>query len=73
MRCRIRFRPPREIAAGPDGNLWFTEALARRIEPEYETAGVVTEFPVSGALADITAGPDGNMWFAEDGDPQNRA
>ena len=69
---------PRYIAAGPDGNLWFTEqgcpafectsavpAAVGRITP----AGAVTEFS-SGMTADsapqgITAGPDGNLWFTE--------
>jgi len=50
------------IAAGPDGNLWFTERAGRigRITP----AGVATEltgFP-AGLLA-IAAGPDGAIWF----------
>jgi hypothetical protein len=58
------------IAAGPDGNLWFTEYGANgnrigRITP----AGMVTEFDsgiTAGAqLAYITAGPDGNLWFTE--------
>ena len=55
------------IAAGPDGNLWFTEANNRigRVTP----AGVVTEFSagiVAGAApVGITAGPDGNLWFTE--------
>ena len=56
---------PVGIAAGPDGNLWFTEIVGRigRITP----SGVVTEFS-SGITAGsqprgITAGPDGNLWF----------
>jgi virginiamycin B lyase len=52
------------IAAGPDGNLWFTEHPGRigRITP----AGVATEFTgfPTGLLA-IAAGPDGRMWFTE--------
>ena len=59
---------PAEIAAGPDGNLWFTETdgdAIGRITP----SGVVTEFlegisENSGPLG-ITAGPDGNLWFTE--------
>ena len=36
---------PSGITAGPDGNLWFTEAAATigRITP----AGTVTEFPLA--------------------------
>jgi streptogramin lyase len=53
------------IAAGPDGNLWFTEFCDTRIG-RITTAGVVTEFSIptsgSGPLG-IAAGPDGNLWF----------
>ena len=65
----------RAIAAGPDGNLWFTEfsydtggnvasAGIGRITPD----GVITEFPIPAASVNghgITAGPDGNIWFTE--------
>ena len=59
-------RRPVDIAAGPDGNLWFTESPAKigRIT----TAGVVTEFPIPTAQSlpvGIAAGPDGNLWFTE--------
>ena len=61
------------IAAGPEGNLWFTQNLPvrgglaiGRITP----AGKVTRFK-QGLSArtqplEITAGPDGNMWFTYD-------
>src|SRR5437667_5107057 len=52
------------IAAGPDGNLWFTEInKVGRITPR----GAITEFPVSLGhfLSSITAGPDGNLWFTD--------
>jgi streptogramin lyase len=63
---------PTGIAAGPDGDLWFTSAdfevglaaFIGRITP----AGTISEFPLSNsesAPCDITAGPDGNLWFAE--------
>jgi streptogramin lyase len=57
------------IAAGPDGNLWFTGSDTRlgRITP----AGVVTEFYVGiaagGQTNAIVAGPDGNVWFTANG------
>ena len=63
---------PHGIAAGPDGNLWFTEIDGDRIG-RITPAGVVTEFS-AGITADarpkgIAAGPDGNLWFTEyDGD-----
>jgi streptogramin lyase len=58
-----------DIAAGKDGNLWFTEALSNaftRITP----SAVLTDFPgalVAGAPRGIAVGPDGNMWVAESG------
>jgi streptogramin lyase len=58
------------IAAGPDGNMWFTEAggsgAIARITPQ----GQVTEFSqgiTHGAPQGITVGPDGNMWVTESG------
>ncbi len=57
---------PRGIAAGPDGNLWFTEyagSAIGRITPD----GTITEYPLPtfGGPEGIAAGPDGNMWFTE--------
>lgn len=58
---------PNKIAAGPDGNMWFTESLGiGRVTP----AGVITEFSAaisadSGLFEGIAAGPDGNLWFTE--------
>ena len=56
---------PNGIAAGPDGNIWFTEDTGKRIG-RVTPSGAITEFPVldSGFLGMITAGPDGNLWFA---------
>src|SRR5208283_4535065 len=55
-------------AAGPDGNLWFTESYPANAVGKMSPEGVVTSYPVPTANADptgITAGPDGNMWFLE--------
>jgi streptogramin lyase len=66
------------ITAGPDGNLWFTEAdeslthffdgKIGRITPD----GTLSEFDIPrphamypGTPAGITLGPDGNIWFTE--------
>ncbi|MGH2714791.1 MAG: virginiamycin B lyase family protein, partial [Thermoleophilaceae bacterium] len=55
------------IAAGPDGNVWFTEDnrdAVGRITPD----GVVTEFSAGltkGRPKGIALGPDGNLWVAE--------
>jgi streptogramin lyase len=61
---------PKGIAAGPDGNLWFTEPgrdRIGRITPE----GEVTEFSAGitpgSSPRGIAAGPDGNLWFTQPG------
>jgi streptogramin lyase len=58
---------PTGIAAGPDGNLWFTEPtgnLIGRISPDGKN---VTLYPIPSYAGPegITAGPDGNLWFTE--------
>jgi uncharacterized repeat protein (TIGR01451 family) len=56
---------PRGIAAGPDGNLWFTEFGGGGID-RITTSGSVTAFPTPPGLPQmITSGPDGNLWFAD--------
>jgi virginiamycin B lyase len=58
---------PQWIAAGPDGNMWFTESptnLVARITP----AGVVTEYTIPTASSNpqqIIAASDGRLWFTE--------
>jgi streptogramin lyase len=55
---------PGSIAAGPHGDLWFTQGnKIGRIT----TTGEITEFPVPGNPSGITAGPDDNIWFTESG------
>jgi streptogramin lyase len=58
---------PSGIVAGPDGNIWFTEANADKIG-QITPSGVVTEYsiptPGSSPLS-IVVGPDGNLWFTE--------
>ena len=64
---------PGWIAAGPDGNLWFTDFFNWRTNAigRITPSGQITEF--AGGLnpsADpvgIVAGPDGDTWFADDG------
>ena len=59
---------PLAIAAGPDGNVWFTGDTGNVIgciTPD----GAVTLFPsatASSGPTSITAGPDGNIWFVEE-------
>ena len=43
---------PSGIAAGPDGNLWFTESDASRIG-RITPSGVVSEFPPTAAILSI--------------------
>lgn len=56
---------PQGIAAGPDGNIWFTENFSNRVA-RMTPAGQVTEFtlPVSGKYEAIVSGPDRNLWIA---------
>jgi virginiamycin B lyase len=56
---------PAQIAAGPDGNIWFTENFSDRVA-RLTPKGQVTEFtlPVSGKYEAIVAGSDGNLWIA---------
>jgi virginiamycin B lyase len=58
----------RGIAAGSDGNLWFTETKGYGEGNVWKTTtgGSMTAIAVKGWAAGITAGPDGNMWFTED-------
>lgn len=59
---------PMYIAAGPDGNMWFTDPGTNQIG-RIATTGQVTEFGLgitpAAQLNGIAAGPDGNMWFTE--------
>ncbi len=60
---------PSGIAAGPKGNLWFTESNSNQIG-RISPSGKITEFSVPTANSQpygITAGPDGNLWFTESG------
>jgi streptogramin lyase len=59
---------PWSIAAGPDGNLWFTERDANKVGMINPSTHAVSEFPVPTANSwpiGITVGPDGNVWFTE--------
>src|SRR5207302_11094257 len=65
---------PFAIAAGPDGNLWFTEDNGTNVA-KVTTSGGFTEYPIptatcgstgcSSRAEGIVAGPDGNLWFTE--------
>ena len=58
---------PDGIAAGPDGNLWFTESAVNKIG-RITTGGIITEFLVPTASSvpiGITTGPDPQLWPQE--------
>ena len=55
------------IATGPDGNIWFTEASGNKVG-KVTISGGFTEYSIPTADSGpggISAGPDGNLWFAE--------
>ncbi|HWC66416.1 MAG TPA: hypothetical protein VG777_10055, partial [Thermoanaerobaculia bacterium] len=57
----------RSIAAGPDGNFWFTESKAGKIG-RITSDGMIVEYPLPSSGSEpwrIAAGPDGAMWFTE--------
>ena len=61
----------RDMTAGPDGALWFTERRGEAIG-RVTTPGAVTEFPIPTSTenpspdpAGIAAGPDGALWLTE--------
>ena len=63
---------PKNITAGPNGSLWFTEPSDGQIG-RITTGGEITEFSVpalSSDLGGITSGSDGNVWFTESGADQ---
>jgi len=56
------------VAAGPNGNVWFTEEKLDSVA-EVTPQGEVTEYPLGSATCPkgITLGPDGNLWVAASG------
>ncbi len=55
------------VAAGPDGNVWFTETIPSKIGRITPT-GTITEFTIPQPFDFphvIAAGPDGNLWFMQ--------
>jgi streptogramin lyase len=58
---------PNAVAAGPEGDIWFTEGSADkigRVTPAGQFAEYAIPTPAS-EPAGIALGPDGNMWFTE--------
>ena len=59
------------IAAGPDGNLWFTDDGTTDAIGRITPSGQITEFSAglnpSADTVGIAMGPDGNLWFTDQG------
>jgi streptogramin lyase len=56
-----------DIATGPDGNIWFTDAGSNEIG-RVTPGGMITKFAVpttASGVHGIIAAPDGNLWFTE--------
>ena len=64
---------PNRIAAGPDGNLWFTESANPGRIGRITPTGTIDEFAAgltpNSAPVGIAAGPDANLWFTENANP----
>ena len=63
---------PNAIAAGHDGNLWFTERERRPDRPDHSVRHlhrVHRHHRPTATPTEIAAGPDGNVWFTESARP----
>jgi len=59
---------PEGIAAGPEGNMWFTERNEDKIGRIALSGSPIAEFPIPTPESEptgIALGPDGNLWFTE--------
>jgi streptogramin lyase len=58
-----------DIANGPDGNLWFADAVTGGALGRVSTSGSITKFSAGlspgGSPQFVAAGPDGNVWFSD--------
>src|SRR3954467_6572517 len=65
---------PEDITQGPDGNLWFTEAVGNKIGRVIPgNPPKIADFATADATGTpfgITAAPDGNLWATEQADKQ---
>jgi hypothetical protein len=77
---------PTSLVAGPDGNVWFTDAGensdGENLIGRVTSAGKVVEYPIPIArslnepfhkLGGIASGADGNIWFTDNGSVQRIA
>ncbi len=59
---------PRDIAAGPNGTVWFTDLTTPAIgsiSPKLAITEYAAGLPNGAQPYAIIAGPDGNMWFSD--------
>jgi virginiamycin B lyase len=57
---------PRNIALGPDGALWFSEAGGGAIGRISTSGSITNEYPIANSSPQgIVAGPDNAMWFTD--------
>jgi streptogramin lyase len=60
---------PNDFVAGPDGNLWFTEANVDRVGNVTTSGNFSPEHQLpnlgNSSLWQIASGPDGNLWFTD--------
>jgi hypothetical protein len=60
---------PTRLAAGPDGNVWFTETPEDKVGRITPSGSIQTfQLPAGTRPAEIATGADGNVWFAEEKD-----
>ena len=55
------------IAAGPDGDVWFTDPSLGRIGKISPASGAITEYDLEVAPYAITTGPGSELWFTSGG------
>jgi streptogramin lyase len=65
---------PEGVAAGPDGNLWFSDDGSKAIGTINPSTAAIAEYSIAtnggnpgSRPTGITAGPDGNLWFSDKG------
>lgn len=62
---------PAAIAAGPDGNMWFTDRSSAYLGSIAPLIGTIGEYPIPPSSKRLSQGlivlPDGELWFVESG------
>ena len=62
---------PAAIAAGPDGNMWFTDRASAYLGDITPLIGTISQFPIAPSSTRLAQGvvvlPNGELWFVEAG------